>query len=107
MKENKKINVQISSTSIEINDKTILRHICENCGKEELISVEEAFNEGWDYPPKMGKFRVISPRTCGNCTINTTLWWELEINKKSMDDLNEKQMETLIRIMNEPRSILP
>ena len=51
----------------------ILRHICEGCGKEEIIGREEAYGKGWDYPPKMGKFKLVSPRTCGKCSILTTL----------------------------------
>ena len=30
-----------------------LRHICEVCGKEEILTPEEAFEKGWDYPPMM------------------------------------------------------
>lgn len=33
-----------------------LIHICEVCGKTEIMTPEKAFNEGWDYPPKMGVF---------------------------------------------------
>jgi ferredoxin-like protein FixX len=31
----------------------VLRHICENCGKEQILSSEEGYTQGWDYPPKM------------------------------------------------------
>lgn len=31
-----------------------LIHICEVCGKTEILTPEEAFNDGWDYPPRMG-----------------------------------------------------
>lgn len=34
-----------------------LIHICEVCGKTEILTPEEAFNDGWDYPPRMGGFR--------------------------------------------------
>ena len=34
-------------------DKKLI-HICEVCGKTEILTPEEAFNEGWDYPPRMG-----------------------------------------------------
>lgn len=50
-------------------------HICEVCGKTEILTPEEAFEDGWDYPPKMGAFGLVSPRTCGNCGIMDTLWW--------------------------------
>ena len=84
----------------------VLRHICENCGKEEIVSSEEGFKRGWDYPPKMGNFKVISPRTCGNCSMRTTLWWELEVNKTPIEQLSEKHLKTLKRIWDEPESIL-
>lgn len=31
-----------------------LKHICEVCGREEILTPEEAYRAGWDYPPKMG-----------------------------------------------------
>lgn len=95
---------------LEINgpkDNTIIRHICENCGKEEALSPEDGFNQGWDYPPKMGAFKVISPRTCGDCGIQTTLWWEITCHKTPLDQLSERHQETLKRILTEPESILP
>lgn len=33
-----------------------LIHICEVCGKTEIMTPEAAFNDGWDYPPRMGPF---------------------------------------------------
>ena len=30
-----------------------LIHICEVCGKKEIMTPEEAFLDGWDYPPRM------------------------------------------------------
>ena len=47
-------------------DKKLI-HICEVCGKTETLTPEEAFNEGWDYPPRMGGFGIVGPRTCGDC----------------------------------------
>lgn len=84
-----------------------LRHICEVCGKEEILTPDEAFDNGWDYPPNMGAFGVLSPRTCGNCAINQTLWWKFTTNQiTNIDDLSEKDKETLNRIQNEPSSIM-
>jgi hypothetical protein len=83
-----------------------LRHICEVCGKEEILTPEEGFDEGWDYPPRMGEFKTVSPRTCGNCSINGTLWWVMSMEGKQIDDLNEKQLQTLKRILQEPKSIM-
>lgn len=33
-----------------------LKHICEVCGVEEILTPETGFEAGWDYPPKMGAF---------------------------------------------------
>lgn len=85
----------------------ILRHICENCGKEQLLTSEEGYKLGWDYPPKMGAFKIISPRTCGECDIETTLWWEITCNKTPPDQLSEQHKQTLKRILTEPESITP
>lgn len=92
--------------SIDLN-KLPLRHVCEVCGKDETLTPEDAFNEGWDYPPRMGAFAVVSSRTCGNCGIDSTLWWALMMDKKSADELTPSQLETLKRIQGEPLSILP
>lgn len=91
----------------EAQGKMVLRHICESCGKEEILNTEEGFNQGWDYPPKMGMFKVISPRTCGECGVETTLWWELTYNKTPIEELSERHRQTLNRIRTEPESILP
>ena len=50
-----------------------LIHICEVCGKAKIMTSEQAFNEGWDYPPRMGSFGIVSPRTCGDCGMMETL----------------------------------
>ena len=84
-----------------------LRHICEVCGKDEILTPEEAFTAGWDYPPRMGAFGVISPRTCGDCPMAGTVWWELMMAKKSASELTEDQLKTIERIQGEPASILP
>ncbi|TDG00907.1 hypothetical protein E1757_04660 [Paenibacillus piri] len=82
----------------------LLRHICEVCGKEEILTSDQAFNQGWDYPPKMG-FQIVSPRTCGSCGISGTLWWAMTMEGKQIADLSQQQRETLHRILNEPDSI--
>ena len=43
-----------------------LKHICEVCGVEEILTPKTGFEAGWDYPPKMGAFGIIGPRTCPN-----------------------------------------
>ena len=83
-------------------------HVCEVCGKTKIMTPEQAFNEGWDYPPKMGAFGIVSPRTCGNCTIEGTLWMALQSGKiKKLEDMILEQRVTLARIQNEPASIMP
>ena len=84
-----------------------LKHICEVCGKEEILTSEEAFLAGWDYPPRMGAFGVVSPRTCPDCNIMDTLWAALILKKKKVEDLSDRQKQTLKRILGEPGSILP
>lgn len=83
-----------------------LKHICEVCGKTEILTPEEAFEQGWDYPPKMGAFGVISPRTCGDCTIEKTFWWRLTFHQVNLNELSDKDKEILERIVSEPASII-
>jgi hypothetical protein len=85
----------------------LLRHICEVCGAEEVLAPEEAFARGWDYPPLMGQFGVVSPRTCPNCVISGTLWWALAACAARLDTLTVPQLVTLGRIQGEPESVLP
>ncbi len=54
-----------------------LKHICEVCGVEEILTPKTGFEAGWDYPPKMGAFGIIGPRTCPNCPIDETVWWAI------------------------------
>lgn len=80
-------------------------HICEVCGKRELLTPEEAFRQGWDYPPRMGMFGVLSPRTCGSCAMVDTLYWKAITGELSPVDLDERQRETFLRIQGEPESL--
>lgn len=86
---------------------TPLIHICEVCGRREIITPREAFDAGWDYPPGMGRFGVVSPRTCPNCSMEDTVWADLVLKKKPAADLTEEQIQTVLRIIAEPESILP
>lgn len=94
-------------------DKKILKyqnipliHHCEKCGFEEVLTLKEAFDKGWD-GPYMYSFAVISPRTCPNCTIENTAWAALNLEGKTYDQLTPVQKEALDRILNEPTSMLP
>lgn len=82
-----------------------LLHVCEVCGKTEVLTPDEAFDLGWDYPPRMGVFGVVSPRTCGECSMYDTLWWKVAIQNVELYNLSGKDRETLDRILNEPGSI--
>lgn len=82
-------------------------HVCEVCGKTKVMTSEEAYMEGWDYPPYMGTFGVVSPRTCSDCMMIDTVWWALVNEKKTYNELTEKQKETIRRIQREPLSIMP
>ncbi len=81
-------------------------HICEKCGKEQILTPQEGFDLGWDYPPKMYAFKVISPRTCGNCGIEHTVWWDICLEHKKFEELTEEQHKTIARILQEPESII-
>ena len=105
---NRKLEVPIWNLKLEGGKMAKkLIHICKVCGKTEILTPEEAFSEGWDYPPRMGCFGIVGPRTCGDCPINLTVWWALVSEKKSVSELTEKQKKTIKRIQGEPESIMP
>ncbi len=81
-------------------------HICEVCGKREVLTPQEGYQKGWDYAPYMYPFKVISPRTCNECTIEKTVYWQVAVLHKIFSDLTEEQKETIKRIYIEPDSIL-
>ena len=76
-------------------------YICEVCGKEEMLTPDEAFNEGWDYPPFIGEFGAVSPRTCPDCPMEKTAWAALVLEKKTYPELTDRQKATIQRIMKE------
>jgi len=84
-----------------------LLHICEVCGKEERLTSAEGHMRGWIYPPRASAFGALSPRTCGVCPIEATLWHEMMICKTSVAQLSAKHLQTLFRIIQEQESILP
>ena len=81
-------------------------HVCEVCGKTEVLTPEEAYDAGWDYPPIMGQFGVVGPRTCGDCGIEGTIWWKIMCKGADFHEFEGKDLEVLQRILNEPESIL-
>ena len=82
-----------------------VRYICAVCKKEEIDIEEKLFQKGWDYPPNLGEFRVVSPRTCPDCPITKTLWWAINIEHKNTEELTNDQRQTLARILSEPNNI--
>lgn len=76
-------------------------HICEVCGKTATMTSRQAFQAGWDYPPDMGEWGVISPRTCERCGMDATVWWAITMDKLTIDDLSPDQLQTVARIRNE------
>lgn len=82
-------------------------HYCEVCSKKELLTAKEAYNLGWDYPPSIGLFGVLSPRTCGSCSMADTIYMKLLTGEIKMSNLTEKQIETITRIQGEPFTLLP
>ncbi|MGW4100635.1 hypothetical protein [Mycobacterium sp. NPDC004974] len=82
-----------------------LRHVCEVCGRDEILTPAAAYEAGWDYPPRMGQFGVISPRTCPACPMAKTVWAALTLEQRSREDLTEEQLDVVARILAEPLSI--
>jgi len=80
-------------------------HICEVCGKEEYLTEKEAYEQGWDYPPYIGTYGVLSPRTCPCCTIDNTAWFDY-MKHHSFAQLSEKHRETVRRILGEPDNLI-
>ena len=83
-----------------------LRHICEVCGREETLTPGEAFDAGWDYPPWIGSFGTLSPRTCPDCPLLSTVWAAVALNGHTVDMLTDAQHAVIARIAGEPESIL-
>ncbi len=87
-------------------------HYCEVCGKKEYITAQQAFDSGWDYPPQMGDFGLLSPRTCGNCLLKDTLYWRVTTCEKVPlpivveDMLTPQELVIWRRIKGEPQSLL-
>lgn len=79
----------------------MITYVCEVCEKTEELTEQEAFDQGWDYPPFIGKWGIVSPRTCGDCVMDDTAWWALVINKVPLMELEERHLRTVIRIQQE------
>lgn len=82
-------------------------HWCEACGREEVMTSTEAYAAGWDAPPTMGTFGVLSPRTCPACPLSATLWWRVVVDRFDSADFSDADRAVLARIAGEPESMLP
>ncbi|CDO30884.1 hypothetical protein [Mycolicibacterium porcinum] len=83
-----------------------LRHVCEVCGAEEVLTPDEAYQAGWGYPPRQGEFGVISPRVCPGCPSTATVWWALTCDGYTEEMLSDRQREVVARIRAEPASLI-
>nr|WP_186447038.1 hypothetical protein [Mycolicibacterium porcinum] len=83
-----------------------LRHMCEVCGVEEVLTPDEAYEAGWGYPPRHGWFGVIGPRVCPRCPSIATVWWALTCDGYTEEMLSGRQREVVARIRAEPGSIM-
>ena len=84
-------------------------HYCEVCGKKVLCTAQEAFDAGWDYPPNLGAFGLLSPRTCGDCVLVDTLFWKVRQQSLPLvieGNLTEDELVIWRRIKGEPESLL-
>ncbi len=85
-------------------------HYCEVCGKKAFITAEEAYLSGWDYPPHMGYFGMLSPRTCGDCAMAGTLYMKINAPGRFPivleKELTPEELITWRRIKAEPESLL-
>lgn len=76
--------------------------ICEGCGREQIYdNLEDAHNDGWDYPPYIGEFGILTPRTCPDCDMTKTVWFKLQ----NSDRINIHDLKVIERIKNEPESL--
>lgn len=114
-KESEKIRVeeekrQKRTKLLESMKKCKFWHYCEVCGKKEYITAKEAFNAGWDYPPDMGYFGLLGPRTCGDCLLKDTLFWKINTGGGLPivleDCLSPEELIVWRRIKGEPESLL-
>ena len=81
-------------------------HICEICGCDEILSPTEAFEAGWNYPPKMGHFGTISDRLCPKCPSQATVGWAIARDGFTEDMLTDQQRAVIARIQAEPESLM-
>ena len=81
-------------------------HLCEQCGRRELLTPQEAYDAGWDYPPRMGMFGIVGQRNCPRCLLHKSLWGRLVLEKSAdLHHLCPHDLDALGRILMEPESL--
>jgi len=80
---------------------------CEVCGREAVTTAEEAFDAGWDFagPGGTSPAGVLTPRKCGNCSLDQTVWWRLVVDHAAPGDLTPREREVVARILRETESL--
>ncbi|MFT4298309.1 MAG: hypothetical protein QM597_01535 [Aeromicrobium sp.] len=81
-------------------------HWCEVCGREERLTSQAAYEAGWDFPPRMGAWEVVSPRTCGQCGMGQTVWWAITMEGVTAEGLTEHQRDVVARITAERSGVV-
>lgn len=84
-----------------MTDIALREYVCETCGRVDELTEDAAYQGGWDYPPHFGGWGIVSPRTCPHCSVDTTLWWQVAVEKRSPNELDERHRATLVRILEE------
>lgn len=95
----------------DLDNTEVTTYICENCGATAELTQQAAFNDGWDYPGIMFSWNVLQPHTCGDCGIDTTLWWQMIQNppadgeqrpiEEFIATLDQRHQDTWARIQQE------
>lgn len=83
------------------DNEVVTEYVCETCGRTEQLTQQQAYQAGWDYPPFIGSWGVVSPRTCGSCLIDTTAYWTLITQGAAAVEADERHMATIRRIVTE------
>ncbi len=82
------------------------RYVCEVCDRAEILSPSEAYAAGWDMPPRMGVFGVVSPRVCPRCPMPETAWFAMAMQGSTEEQLTDRQRAAIARILGEPETLL-
>lgn len=84
----------------------MFRYVCEACGTVEVLTAQKAFEDGWDYPPFIGTYGVLGPRTCGKCPVTATLWWRIMTGQTQVA-MSLTDLAIIKRVEGEPGSLSP